>query len=304
MNDNLAYEGVIPVNKSIGMTSHDVVAKLRRIFETKRVGHTGTLDPDVSGVLPICVGNATRISEYIMELPKKYSGQLTLGTSTTTQDASGEIIEQIKVEKLPEEKVIEVFERFIGEIEQIPPMYSAVKVNGKKLYEIAREGKEIERKPRKVTIYNLEITKMDLSNDNPVINFDVLCSKGTYIRTLCVDIGAKLGYPAHMSDLVRTKSGPFMVEDSYTIEEIDDLVKSGKIYDIIVSMNDSLPQYKEVVLSNLEIENKVYNGQTIYLESLRSFEGIFKVVNENGDLVALYHKIKNSTEARPKKVFK
>lgn len=304
MKDNLAYEGVIPVNKSIGMTSHDVVAKLRRIFETKRVGHTGTLDPDVSGVLPICVGNATRISEYIMELPKKYSGQLTIGTSTTTQDASGEIIEQVKVEKLPEEKVIEVFERFIGEIEQIPPMYSAVKVNGKKLYEIAREGKEIERKPRKVTIYNLEITKMDLSSDNPVINFDVLCSKGTYIRTLCVDIGAKLGYPAHMSDLVRTKSGPFMIEDSYSIEEIDDLVKSGKIYDIIVSMNDSLPQYKEVVLSNLEIENKVYNGQTIYLESLRSFEGIFKVVNENGDLVALYHKIKNSIEARPKKVFK
>ena len=221
MSDNQKLNGVIPVHKDPGMTSHDVVARLRRILKTKQVGHTGTLDPEVSGVLPICVGQATRISEYIMEMPKEYRGQMVLGIATTTEDFTGETIETKQVEKLSVADVQNGIHSFIGEIEQIPPMYSSVKIQGKRLYELAREGKVIERKPRKVTIYDLKLINVDLDKTNPTIDFQVTCSKGTYVRTLCVDIGKKLGYPAHMSKLIRTSSGAFKIDQSYTISEIE-----------------------------------------------------------------------------------
>lgn len=304
MRDSHLLSGVLPVNKPTGMTSHDVVAKLRRLLGTKKVGHTGTLDPEVTGVLPICIGKATRLSDFIMEMPKVYQGQMTLGISTATQDFSGEIIEEQKVKDLTENKIYEVFQTFIGEIQQIPPMYSSIKVKGKKLYELARMGKEIERQPRKVTIYDLKITFIDLDSEYPKIDFNVTCSKGTYVRTLCYDIGQKLGFPAHMSRLTRTKSGPFTIDQSYSLEEIEKFIDINQIQDIIVSMANSLPHYLEIVLIDQDIENKVFNGQIIELDSLKTFGGIVKVLDYEGNLVALYEKQENNSFAKPKRVFK
>ncbi|OEG00492.1 tRNA pseudouridine(55) synthase TruB [Vulcanibacillus modesticaldus] len=286
------------------MTSHDVVASLRRILGIKKIGHAGTLDPEVTGVLPICIGKATRISEFLMESPKKYQGQLTLGKSTTTQDFTGETTERVDVYGVTKEEIERVFESFIGEIEQVPPMYSSVKIHGKKLYELARQGKEVVRKPRKVTIYDLKLIGCDLEHNNPTIDFQVVCSKGTYVRTLCVDIGNKLGYPAHMSKLVRLESGSFNLEQSLSLEEVERHVKENKLDEILVPMANSLPDFQEVVLSDEEILNKVFNGQVIRVESLKFDEGIFKVVNRDGKLVALYEKAKDSLIAKPIKVFK
>lgn len=297
-------DGVIPILKPAGMTSHDVVAKLRRIIGTKRIGHTGTLDPEVTGVLPICIGKATRLSEYIMEQPKIYQGQLTLGKSTTTQDFTGQVIEEKKVKRITESDVQQVFQTFIGEIEQIPPMYSSVKIGGKKLYELARQGKEVDRKPRKVTIYELKIRQIDLSTEFPTIDFQVKCSKGTYVRTLCVDIGIKLGYPAHMSKLVREKSGSFTIEQSFTLEQVENYADLDQLDKIIVSMASSLPQYPSIILSENEIIYKVFNGQQIKVSSLIAYDGLVKVLNQKNDLVAIYQKKSQVLEAKPVKVFK
>lgn len=301
---NSSLDGIIPINKPKGMTSHTVVAKLRRILGTKKVGHTGTLDPDVSGVLPICIGKATRLSDYIMELPKTYLGQVTLGISTTTQDASGEVIEQRAVEGLSEEIIADTFKSFIGEIEQIPPMYSAVKVKGKKLYEIARQGKEIERKARVVTIYELEILEIYIGKEYPTVDFSVTCSKGTYVRTLCADIGSKLGYPAHMSNLIRIKSGNFPLEKSYTLEEVETVAGNGNIENILVSMREALPQFDEIVVADDRMIDNIYNGQTIYLDSMQNSSKIVKVADNSGNLIALYQKITDVNRFKPVKVFK
>lgn len=302
--ENSSLDGIIPINKPKGMTSHTVVAKLRRILGTKRVGHTGTLDPDVSGVLPICIGKATRLSDYIMELPKTYMGQVTLGISTTTQDAYGVIIEQQVVEGLTEERIAEVIYSFIGQVEQIPPMYSAVKVNGQKLYEIARQGKEIERKARVVTIYEIQILGLDLHKEHPSIDFLVTCSKGTYVRTLCVDIGSKLGYPAHMSNLIRIKSGNFPLEKSYTLEEVEAVTVDGNIENILVPMREALPQFDEIVVTDDRMIDNIYNGQTIYLDSIQNSSKIVKVVDNSGNLIALYQKNTDTNRFKPVKVFK
>lgn len=299
-----ALNGIIPVRKEPGMTSHDVVAKIRKLLMLKKVGHTGTLDPEVEGVLPICLGQATKLSNYIMELPKSYHGQLKIGISTTTQDFTGEIIEEKKVSNLSEEEIDSVFKSFIGEIEQIPPMYSSIKIKGKKLYELARQGKEVERKPRKVTIYDLQVTGFDLNKNDPTIDFNVSCSKGTYIRTLCVDIGERLGYPAHMSKLIRTKSGSFTLKESYTLSEIEDLIQDNKIHEILIPMAKALPHLKEVVLSEEEIESKVYNGKKLFLNTLSTHDGVIKIVNETGELIALYETQNNDKKAIPKRVFK
>ena len=203
----MTLEGILPVWKPAGFTSHDVVAKVRGILSIKRIGHTGTLDPQVTGVLPLCIGRATRMVEYIQELPKEYEAVLRIGLSTDTEDMTGTVLEEVSHVSLEEDQVREVLESFIGEIEQIPPMFSAVKIDGKRLYELAREGKEVERKSRKATIFELEILELNLDQKHPEIRFRAMCSKGTYIRTLCVDIGKALGYPAVMVSLIRTSTG-------------------------------------------------------------------------------------------------
>lgn len=216
--------GTINVNKPVGFTSHDVVAKLRGILSTKRIGHTGTLDPDATGVLPICVGTATKAAEFLTAEQKEYVAEVTLGAETDTQDASGTVLRFVAVH-VTEEDVSAAVRQFVGEIAQTPPMYSAIKQDGKRLYELAREGKTVERKPRIVTIDAIVIESFDLEHKK--FSMRVRCSKGTYIRTLCQDIGERLGCFAHMSALCRTRSGGFRIEDAYTLPEIEAMMAAG-----------------------------------------------------------------------------
>lgn len=213
-------EGVIPIWKPVGSTSHDVVAKARRILGLKRIGHTGTLDPMVTGVLPLCLGKATRLVEYIQELPKEYEAKLVIGYATDTEDITGEVIRRSGGVSLSAEQVHQAIQRFIGDIEQVPPMYSAVKVDGKRLYQLARSGVTVERKARRVTIHDIHIMEMNLELPEPEIKLRVRCSKGTYIRTLCTDIGRDLGYPAVMAALVRTGTGGMTRAQCTTLEEL------------------------------------------------------------------------------------
>lgn len=207
--------GILNVYKKKGKTSHDVVSAVRRITRLKRVGHTGTLDPDAEGVLPICVGKATRAAELLTAAEKAYTAVLRLGVTTDTQDMTGNILTSC-VPSCTQEDILSAVSSFIGEQEQIPPMYSAVKVGGKKLYELARQGETVERKPRKITIYDIQVTKIE----GGLVTMEVECSKGTYIRTLCEDIGNALGCGGAMESLLRTKSGIFRLEDAHTLEEI------------------------------------------------------------------------------------
>ena len=221
--------GIINLKKEAGMTSHDAVFKLRKILGTKKIGHGGTLDPDVVGVLPIAVGKATRMVEFMQDEGKVYEGEITLGYSTTTEDASGEVVAETPVLAPLDEKLVdEAIASLTGPITQIPPMYSAVKVNGRKLYEYARAGQEVERPERQVTIYSFERTSPICYEDKLAsFTFRVKCSKGTYIRTLSVDLGEKLGYAAHMSHLTRTSAAGLNLEDALTLEEVAEKVQAG-----------------------------------------------------------------------------
>ena len=219
--------GIINLKKEAGMTSHDAVFKLRKMLKEKKIGHGGTLDPDVTGVLPIAVGKATRLIEYMQEEGKIYEGEITLGISTTTEDASGEVVEVTPVSPdLSQEMVDQAMAAFVGQIVQIPPMYSAVKVDGRKLYEYARAGQEVERPKRTIEISSFERTSPLVAEGDLVrFTFRVKCGKGTYVRTLSVDLGAKLGYASHMSKLERTGSAGLTLDDALTLAEISDLVE-------------------------------------------------------------------------------
>ena len=219
--------GIVNLKKEAGMTSHDAVFKLRKILKEKKIGHGGTLDPDVTGVLPIAVGKATRLIEYMQEEGKIYEGEITLGISTTTEDASGEVVEVTPVSPdLSQEMVDQAMAAFVGQVVQIPPMYSAVKVDGRKLYEYARAGQEVERPKRTIEISSFERTSPLVAEGDLVrFTFRVKCGKGTYVRTLSVDLGAKLGYASHMSKLERTGSAGLTLDDALTLAEISDLVE-------------------------------------------------------------------------------
>lgn len=222
--------GIINLKKEAGMTSHDAVFKLRKILKENKIGHGGTLDPDVIGVLPIAVGKATRVIEYMTEAGKVYEGEITIGYSTTTEDSSGELVSETPINGLSESEVDMAMATFLGEITQVPPMYSAVKVNGRKLYEYARAGEEVERPSRRVTIS--EFTRISpLIFDNGLVRFSfrVACSKGTYVRTLSVDLGEKLGYASHMSKLQRTASAGLTFEQALTLEEVEDRIKNNDL---------------------------------------------------------------------------
>lgn len=213
-------DGIINVYKEAGFTSHDVVAKLRGILHQKKIGHTGTLDPDATGVLPICVGKATKVCELLTNEDKSYRATCQLGIVTDTQDLSGEVLEKHDTTAVTEQMLRDQIQAFQGEIMQVPPMYSALKVQGKKLYELAREGKTVERKARKITIKEIAIVSIDLKVGT--FTMDVTCSKGTYIRTLCHDIGQALGCGAAMASLLRTRVSIFSLDDAYKLAEIED----------------------------------------------------------------------------------
>lgn len=234
-------DGVLVVRKEKGFTSHDVVAKLRGILHMKKIGHTGTLDPDAQGVLPIVLGKATKLVDLLTDKEKTYEALLHLGIETDTQDITGTVLKEQKAD-VSEEEVLNAIRSFEGEYQQIPPMYSALKVNGKKLYELAREGKTVERTPRTVHFYKIDIKEMCL----PFVRFTVTCSKGTYIRTLCHDIGQKLGCGGCMEELTRTASGSFTYDDSLTLDEISTKMQEGTIEECIIPVEEVLKEYPRV----------------------------------------------------------
>ena len=236
--------GILNVYKEKGYTSHDVVAKLRGIVGQKKIGHTGTLDPDAEGVLPVCLGRATKVCDMLTEKDKTYEAVLLLGKETDTQDISGTVLRVGETEGLTQEQVKDCVMSFVGEYDQIPPMYSALKVNGKKLYELAREGKTIERKSRKVEIKEIRILEMAL----PRVRMEVSCSKGTYIRTLCHDIGEKLGCFGCMESLLRTKVSRFELESSLKLSEIQKKREEGKLSEIITPLDAVFFQYPAVMV--------------------------------------------------------
>ena len=248
--------GIINVYKEAGFTSHDVVAKLRGILKQKKIGHTGTLDPDATGVLPVCLGKATKLCDLLTDKDKTYEAVLLLGTTTDTEDTSGEVLEEKPVTSTVEE-VREAILSFVGDYEQIPPMYSALKVNGKKLYELAREGKVIERKARPVKILNIDIKEINLEAKEVVM--EVSCSKGTYIRSLCRDIGEKLGCGGCMKKLVRTKVSCFEIQDSITLSQIEQLRDANSLGEHIVAIDDMFVSYDKVIIKE-EFSKIIYNG--------------------------------------------
>lgn len=290
-------DGILNIYKEKGFTSHDAVAVVRKTLHMKKVGHTGTLDPDAEGVLPICVGRATKLADLIMDGQKQYRAVLRLGITTTTEDASGEIIEEKPV-VFDEEKIKRAVAGFVGEQEQIPPMYSAVKVNGKKLYELAREGKEIARKARKITIFDVQIRAF-LPPDR--VEIDVTCSKGTYIRTLCTDIGRVLGCGGHMESLLRTQTGAFTLENAIRLGELQALAEAGQVETALMKMEQALAAFPRITVAQSatgllynggKIRSRFYHSEQDVLESdmlvtvfdyEQQLVGLHRVVLENED---------------------
>lgn len=253
--------GVLNVYKEQGFTSHDVVAKLRGILKIKKIGHTGTLDPDAVGVLPVCIGKGTKLCDLITDWSKTYEAVMLLGTTTDTLDTSGTILSQSEV-TVSEMDVLRACNEFVGKYEQIPPMYSALKHNGQKLYELARKGIVIERKPRIVNINSLRVNDINLADSQKTVTITVDCSKGTYIRSLCDDIGKKLGCGACMMKLTRTRVGDFQLDDTLTLNQISALVLKGEIEKRIVPVDDIFRDYESIILPE-EYTNYLHNGNKI-----------------------------------------
>lgn len=250
--------GIVNIYKEKGYTSHDVVAVLRKVVGQKKIGHTGTLDPDATGVLPVCLGRATKVCELLTDHDKTYEALLLLGKTTDTQDISGEVLEERNPGNLTEEEVRSCIESFIGEYDQIPPMYSALKVNGKKLYELAREGKTVERKSRKVQIHGIRILEMNL----PHVRMEVDCSKGTYIRTLCHDIGEKLQVGGCMEELERRKVGHFLKEDAVTLDEVRQKMEQGEGAELFTPLDQIFAELPAVTVTDAKAWMS-YNGNDL-----------------------------------------
>lgn len=254
-------DGIINVLKPPGMTSHDVVNILRRLTGIRRTGHTGTLDPGASGILPICVGKATRVSEYVLLMNKTYRAELSLGQATDTEDASGRTILVKPVPVLVQDTVIQTLAKFQGPRMQIPPMYSAVRVAGKKLYELARQGEEIVREPRQITIYKTRLLQI---LDHKIL-FDVTCSRGTYIRTLCREIAEALTTTGHMSYLLRTGVGPFSLANSFSFEELACLREASRLEEAVLPLDTALLHLPAVVLNENNVD-RIRNGVSVTVD--------------------------------------
>ena len=303
--------GIINVYKEKGFTSFDVVAKMRGIFHQKKIGHTGTLDPDAEGVLPVCLGKATKVCDLLTDKDKEYRAVLLLGQETDTQDITGEVINTSK-ETVTEEQVREVVASFVGEGEQIPPMYSALKVNGQKLCDLARKGITIERKARPITIYSIEILNMKL----PEVEILVHCSKGTYIRTLCYDIGVRLGTLAAMEELERTKSGPFSLETALKLQEVQQLMEAYKeaekkeAPEFLLPVESFFQECSSLRLQK-EYEKLIYNGNPFtnshlraeFQEKERKDKEKYRVYAEGERLLGIYEYQKEKGRFYPYKMF-
>ena len=295
-------DGIINIYKEKGYTSHDVVAKLRGILKQKKIGHTGTLDPDAEGVLPVCLGKATRLCEFLTDKVKTYETVMRLGLSTDTQDISGTVLKERDV-TVSEQQLREIVSSMLGDSMQIPPMFSAIKVNGKKLYELAREGVEIERKPRPITVYELEI----LSIEFPYVSMRITCSKGTYIRTICHDIGEKVGCGACMAKLTRTKVSCFDIKDSVTLARVEELRDNGTLPDYVVSVEKMLEEYPAV--KALPAGDKLlHNGNSIFTSQIAMKHVTGKkdmrvrMYDSTGLFIGIYY-FENDRRLKPFKMF-
>lgn len=269
--------GMINIYKEAGFTSHDVVAKMRGILKQKKIGHTGTLDPQAVGVLPVCLGNATKLCDLLTDRTKEYEAVLRLGVVTDTQDMTGTILSEATVE-VTEEQAREAVLSFLGEYDQIPPMYSALKVNGQKLYDLARQGKVVERQARRVEISALQILSVEL----PLIRFTVECSKGTYIRTLCQDIGDKLGCGGTMESLKRTRVGGFKAEDALTLAELEKLRDEDRISEIVLGVEEVFEMYPKV-FATAEGKRLLLNGNVLRTEHLRTEQSAVPKHEQNSE---------------------
>jgi len=278
--------GILIINKPPGMTSFGVIRKLRGILKIRKIGHAGTLDPDATGVLPVCVGRATKITEFLMEKDKSYHVVMKLGIETDTQDASGRILASREVVSSDEE-IAEAIRSFVGDIMQVPPMYSAVHVDGKRLYELARKGVEIERKPRPASIRSIENMKIIRSAGEVRVSFDVTCSRGTYVRTLCAYIGSRLGCGGHMESLVRTRSGPFRLEDALTLEEVQERAADGTIRDVMIRMDAALAEFPALTLTAAQAA-RLGNGMAVPCPGYAGSSGeTVRVYHEDGSFIAI-----------------
>ncbi len=286
--------GILIIDKPETFTSHDVVARLRRILKTKSIGHTGTLDPFATGVLVMLIGKATRLAQFLDKDTKEYQAVVRLGFETDTGDRTGRIKDKGERIKISIDKIKEVLANFRGEIEQMPPMYSAKKVAGKKLYELARKGIEIERKPVKVSIYELNLMEnvelMENEENFGLWTLDfglkVSCSAGTYIRTLAEDIGKKLETGAHLAELRRTKAGKFNIEKAVTLEELEEIAAENKLGDVLISMNEAISHLPEIKLSTEEIK-KTKNGIKLKTEQIADDGRFFRMTDEDENLIAV-----------------
>ena len=290
-------DGIVNVMKPAGMTSHDVVAKLRRVYHTKKVGHTGTLDPDAIGVLPICVGQATRLVEYFTEKDKTYKVIMKFGNETTTQDSSGEVTITTELPTLSKAEFCAVTEQFIGEIQQVPPMYSAIKKDGQPLYKLAREGVEVEIEPRPVTIHGIKV----LMYNKESAMLEVHCGKGTYIRTLCQDLARACGSSAHMTYLMRLSSGDFNIADAVPLARLE---QSETPEQFLQGMNDCLHAMPAVTVMDKKMMERIVNGLSQKAQGAESLaEGtVCRAVTQEGMLLAIGTIINQAFQ--PNKVFK
>lgn len=281
-------DGILVIRKEKGYTSHDVVAKLRGILHMKKIGHTGTLDPAAEGVLPVALGRGTRLVELLTEKEKTYEAVLRLGVSTDTQDMTGTILSEKPV-TVTEEEVRETVASFVGEQMQVPPMYSALKVNGKKLYELAREGKVVERKARPVTFHKIEVLWMEL----PKVKIRVQCSKGTYIRTLCNDIGEKLGCGGCMEELLRTRVERFALEDAVKLDEVQKAMEEGTVDSLILPVDRIFDQYP-TAKTTTQGDLLVHNGNRLFSELLQeepeAESGYVRVYDSEDTFIGLFEK--------------
>ena len=293
------YQGIIVIRKEKGFTSHDVVAKLRGILHMKKIGHTGTLDPDAVGVLPVALGKGTKLVDLITDKEKTYEAVLHLGITTDTQDMSGTVLEEKPV-NATEEQVRETIAGFVGEQLQIPPLSSALKINGKKLYELAREGKTVERKARPVCFYQIEVLDIQL----PVVQIRVTCSKGTYIRTLCHDIGQKLGCGGCMEQLLRTRVGRFSLEESHTLSEVEQAVSEGNVCKWIYPVENVLAEYPKIQADSYG-DRLLQNGNPLSenLVDEQHKEGWVRMYASNGNFTGIFQWDEKKKKYYPVKMF-
>lgn len=274
--------GIILIDKPTGKTSHDMVYFVRRLTGIRKVGHTGTLDPDATGVLPVCIGKATKVCDMLTVSDKEYVAEIAFGTATDTQDASGRILSERPVEA-DEGEIRAAIMEYTGEIDQIPPMFSAIKQNGQKLCDLARKGIVVERKPRRVTVYETEILGIDILEKTARVR--VKCSKGTYIRTLCADIGERLGCGAHMKSLRRTKSGGFDISQCFSCDELEALAKDGRFEEKLIAPDEVFKSYDKIELGEV-LAAKLKNGVRIRM-NLPGDGARYRVYAENGEFLAV-----------------